>query len=119
MTRALGLALAAALLAAPALPVTAREPVRGPDGSALARLPRIWHPAIDAAYRAFGQEHNPSPACFTVTARIVGNALGVNFTPGRPLPQDRHLRGGRTSCGRDVTFLIARNGTLLRRTYSR
>ncbi|HTU11725.1 MAG TPA: hypothetical protein VMG08_12605 [Allosphingosinicella sp.] len=109
----------ALLLTAPAPQAVAREPLRGPDLSAVANLPRAYHPALHAAIRAFVRERNPNPGCFTVTARYLGQSLAVTFTPGRPLPSDRHLGGGRTSCGRDVTFLVARNGTLIRRTYSR
>jgi hypothetical protein len=41
------------------------------------------------------------------------------FTPGSPLPSDRHVRGGSTSCGRWVSFVIARDGRLVRRTCAR
>ena len=114
-----GLLPALLLTAAFTRPAVARAPIRGPDLSAVSWLPRAWHPALHASLRAFGREGNSNPACFTVHARFAGNALAVNFLPGRPLPADRHLRGGRTSCGRDVTFLVARDGTLLRRAYSR
>ena len=120
LRRLLPTLLPALLLTAVTAPLAhARGPIRGPDLGPVSWLPREWHPALHASIRAFGREGNPSPACFTVHARFTGNALSVNFVPGRPLPADRHLRGGRTSCGRDVTFLMARDGTLLRRTYSR
>lgn len=118
MTRRLTLCMIAALLAA-SPPASAREPIRGPDTSGLAHVPRAYHPALETAYREFGREHAPNPACFAATARFLGQALVVTFTPGRPLPADRHLRGGSTSCGREVSFVVARDGRLVRRTYAR
>ena len=109
----------ALLLAAAPLPALARAPQRGPDTSGLAHVPRAWRPALETAFRLFGRERNPDPGCFAATARFLGQALVVTFTPGRPLPADRHLRGGRTSCGRWVSFVIARDGRLVRRSYAR
>lgn len=108
-----------ALLLSAVPPAVARGPLRGPDTSGLGSLPRAWHPALETAYRAFGAERNPDPGCFTASYRFLGQALVVTFTPGRPLPEDRHLRGGRTSCGREVSFVIARDGRLVRRSYAR
>lgn len=85
----------------------------------IAGLSVRWQVALAGAFREFAQERNPRPDCFSIYAAEQGDALLVNFTPGRPLPQDRHLRGGSTSCGRDVSFLMSRDGVLLRRTYSR
>ena len=109
----------AVLLAAATPPAVAREPIRGPDLSGLATVPRPWHPALETAYREFARDRNPNPPCFAASYRFLGQAIEVTFTPGRPLPSDRHLRGGRTSCGRWVSFVIARDGRLVRRTYAR
>lgn len=95
----------------------AAQPVR--DQQLISGLSVQWRTALAGAFREFSRERNPSPDCFSVHAAERGDALLVNFTPGRPLPQDRHLRGGSTSCGRDVTFLMSRDGVLLRRNYSR
>jgi hypothetical protein len=111
--------LIAATLLSAAPPAVAREPIRGPDTSGLANVPRAYVPALDTAFREFARERNPNPACFAATARFLGQALVVTFTPGRPLPADRHLLGGRTSCGREVSFVIARDGRLIRRSYAR
>ena len=89
------------------------------DGQVIAGLSVLWQVALAGAFREFAQEQNPRPDCFSVYASLDGGALLVNFTPGRPLPQDAHLRGGRTSCGREVSFLMSREGRLLRRTYAR
>ena len=101
----------------------AAQPVRAnqaqADGQVIAGLAVQWQAALAGAFREFAQEQNPRPDCFSVNASVEGGALLVNFTPGRPLPQDAHLRGGRTSCGRDVSFLMSREGRLLRRTYAR
>jgi hypothetical protein len=109
----------ALLLAAAAPPAFARAPIRGADLSALASVPRAYRPALETALREFGRERVPNPACFAASYRFLGQALVVTFTPGRPLPSDRHLRGGGTSCGREVSFVIARDGRLVRRTYAR
>jgi len=105
------------LVAAAALPSRANQAQT--DGQIIAGLSVQWQAALAGAFREFAQEQNPRPDCFSVYASIEGGALLVNFTPGRPLPQDAHLRGGRTSCGRDVSFLMSREGRLLRRTYAR
>ena len=90
-----------------------------PGGPVIAGLSVRWQAALAGAFREFTLEQNPRPDCFSVYASVEGDALMVNFTPGRPLPQDAQLRGGRTSCGRDVSFLMSREGRLLRRTYWR
>ena len=105
------------LVAAAAQPSRANQAQT--DGQVIAGLSVNWQEALAGAFREFAQEQNPRPDCFSVYASVEGGALLVNFTPGRPLPQDAHLRGGRTSCGRDVSFLMSREGRLLRRTYSR
>lgn len=109
----------ALLLAAAAPPAAARAPIRGPDLSGLATVPRAWHPALETALREFGRQRVANPPCFAASYRFLGQAIVVTFTPGRPLPSDRHLRGGATSCGREVSFVIARDGRLVRRTYWR
>lgn len=111
--------LPALLLAAAAPPALARVPYHGPDTTGLATVPAAYRPALATAWRLFGREGNPDPGCFTASHRFLGQAIVVTFTPGRPLPADRHLRGGSTSCGREVSFVIARDGSLVRRTYAR
>ena len=112
-------ALAALMLVSqmPAADQASAQP--GRDEQLISGLSVRWQAALAGAFRLFAQERNPRPDCFTIHAVEQGDALLVNFMPGRPLPEDAHLRGGSTSCGRDVTFLMSRDGTLLRRTYSR
>ena len=105
------------LVAIAAQPSRAQQAQRG--GQVIAGLSVQWQAALAGAFRLFAAEENPQPDCFSVYASVEGGALLVNFTPGRPLPEDAHLRGGRTSCGRDVSFLMSREGRLLRKTYSR
>jgi hypothetical protein len=112
-------AMSALLLAAQARPAESRPARPGPNGPSIAGLSGQWRPALTGAFRAFSRERNPRPDCFSVHAYVQGSALLVNFTPGRPLASDAHLRGGSTSCGREVSFLMSRDGRLLRRTYSR
>ena len=112
-------ALSALVLAAGAQPIDRRAGPPAPDREFISGLSVRWQAALAGAFREFSRERNPQPRCFSIYAYVRGESLLVNFTPGRPLPQDTHLRGGSTSCGRYVSFLMSRDGTLLRRTYAR
>ena len=112
-------AIAACALVAAAQTADPRTTPPGPNAQYISGLLAGWRPALVGAFAAFEEERNPVPDCFSIYAFDRGDALLVEFVAGRPLPEDAHLRGGRTSCGRSVSFLMSRRGTLLRTTYSR
>lgn len=76
-------------------------------------------PSLQAANAAFIEEQNPrSLDCFTVHASVHEQGLLVTFVP-RTRPEDGRIRGGQTSCGMEVSFLVDPHGTIIRRHFAR
>ena len=81
-------------------------------------LPLDWYPALDAAVKDFVASERPAAGCFTVSAQVGAETLRVNFFPRRGLG-DENLRGGLTSCGRAVSYDMAINGGVVRKSFWR
>jgi hypothetical protein len=81
-------------------------------------LPLDWYPAFDAAVREFVASERPSKGCFTASAQVRVKTLSVSFSPRRG-PGDENLRGGVTGCGRAVSYEMAGNGEIIRKSFSR
>jgi hypothetical protein len=104
------------------LVAAAAQPSRANQASPAARSSRgcrcNWQAALAGALPGIHAGAESRPDCFSVYASVEGGALLVNFTPGRPLPEDANLRGGgRAAAG--TVLPECPGGELLRRNYSR